>query len=79
VDVLLTDVVMPRMSGDELAAKLAGEHPGLKVLFMTGHTDDATLLGRFATGEVEIIQKPFTNEALLGHLRRILGSVKATA
>ncbi len=79
VDVLLTDVVMPRMSGEELAAKLAGEQPDVKVLFMTGHTDDAALLGRFAKGELEIIQKPFTNEALLGHLRRLLGPAKATA
>ncbi len=77
VDLLLTDVVMPRMSGDELAAKLVDEQPGLKVLFMTGHTEDATLLGRFATDEAEIIQKPFTNEALLGHLRRLLGPAKA--
>jgi two-component system cell cycle sensor histidine kinase/response regulator CckA len=79
VDVVVTDVVMPRMTGTELAAALAGEHPGVKVLFMTGHTEDATLLGRFATGEAEVIQKPFTSEALLTHLRRILGPARATA
>ncbi len=79
VDVLLTDVVMPRMNGAELAETLAGEQPGVKVLFMTGHTDDAALLGRFAAGAVEIIQKPFTNEALLGHLRRLLGPARAVA
>jgi DNA-binding NtrC family response regulator len=79
VDVLVTDVVMPRMTGTELAATLAGEQPGVKVLFMTGHTDDATLLDRFAIGDVEIIQKPFTSEALLTHIRRILGPARATA
>jgi signal transduction histidine kinase/ActR/RegA family two-component response regulator len=79
VDVLLTDVVMPRMTGTELAATLAGEQPGVKVLFMTGHTEDATLLGRFEAGEAEIIQKPFTSEALLTHLRRLLGPARATA
>jgi CheY-like chemotaxis protein len=79
VDVLVTDVVMPRMTGTELAAALAGEQPGVKVLFMTGHTEDATLLGRFATGEAEVIQKPFTSEALLTHLRRLLGPARATA
>jgi nitrogen-specific signal transduction histidine kinase/CheY-like chemotaxis protein len=79
VDILLTDVVMPRMTGTELAAALAGEQPGVKVLFMTGHTDDAGLLGRFAAGEAEVIQKPFTSEALLAHLRRLLGPARATA
>jgi hypothetical protein len=46
---------------------------------MTGHTEDAGLLGRFETGEAEIIQKPFTSEALLAHLRRLLGPARATA
>jgi PAS domain S-box-containing protein len=79
VDILLTDVVMPRMTGTELAAALSGEQPGVKVLFMTGHTEDAKLLGRFAAGDAEIIQKPFTSEALLTHLRRILGPARASA
>jgi CheY-like chemotaxis protein len=79
VDVLVTDVVMPRMTGTELAAALAGEQPGVKVLFMTGHTEDSKLLGRFEAGEAEFIQKPFTSEALLTHLRRILGPARALA
>ena len=79
VDLLLTDVVMPRMNGAELAERLAGEQPGVKVLFMTGHLDDSALLGRFEAGLVEVIHKPFSNEALLGHLRRLLGPARATA
>jgi PAS domain S-box-containing protein len=79
IDVLLTDVVMPRMNGADLAVKLQSEQPGVKVLFMTGHTEDGTLLGRFESGEAEIIQKPFTSEALLGQLRRLLGPARATA
>jgi PAS domain S-box-containing protein len=79
VDIVLTDVVMPRMNGTDLAAKLASEQPGVKVLFMTGHTEDGSLLGRFESGEAEIIQKPFTSEALLGQLRRLLGPARATA
>jgi two-component system, cell cycle sensor histidine kinase and response regulator CckA len=79
IDVLLTDVVMPRMNGTELASRLATEQPGVKVLFMTGHTEDGALLGRFDAGEAEIIQKPFTSEALLGHLRRLLGPARASA
>jgi CheY-like chemotaxis protein len=79
VDLLLTDIVMPRMNGTELAATLAGEQPGLKVLFMTGHTDDAVLLRQSAASHADVIQKPFTNEALLGQLRRLLGSARAIA
>jgi PAS domain S-box-containing protein len=79
IDLLLTDVVMPRMNGAELAERLSGEQPGVKVLFMTGHVDDAALLGRFEEGDAEIIHKPFSNEALLGHLRRLLGPARASA
>jgi CheY-like chemotaxis protein len=79
VDLLLTDVVMPRMTGTELAAALSGEQPGVKVLFMTGHTEDALVQDRLVDGDVELIQKPFTSESLLGHVRRLLGPPKATA
>jgi two-component system, cell cycle sensor histidine kinase and response regulator CckA len=79
VDLLLTDLVMPRMTGAELASVLGDEQPGLKILFMTGHTDDAAVLGPFGEGAVEVIQKPFTNEALLGIVRRLLGPAKAHA
>ena len=79
IDLLLTDLVMPRMSGAELAEALAGEQPGLKVLFMTGHTDETLVADRLVEGESELIQKPFTSEALLGHLRRLLGAPRASA
>jgi PAS domain S-box-containing protein len=79
VDLLLTDLVMPRMTGAELARALGGEQPGMKVLFMTGHTEEANVLDRFEHAGVEVIQKPFTNEALLGLVRRLLGPAKASA
>jgi two-component system, cell cycle sensor histidine kinase and response regulator CckA len=79
VDLLLTDVVMPQMTGTELATALGTEQPGLKVLFMTGHTDDPSLAARLAGESVELIQKPFTNEALLRIVRRLLGPPRATA
>jgi PAS domain S-box-containing protein len=79
VDVVLTDVVMPHMNGTDLAERLARAQPGLKVLFMTGHTEDGSLLGSLCGDDVEIIQKPFTSEALLGQLRRLLGPARAIA
>ena len=79
VDVLLTDVVMPRMNGADLALRLATEQPGVKVLFMTGHADDPALAGSVGARGAEVIQKPFTSEALLAHLRRLLGPARASA
>jgi two-component system, cell cycle sensor histidine kinase and response regulator CckA len=79
VDLLLTDLVMPRMSGAELADALGRTQPGLKVLFMTGHVDGGLAIGRLVDGGVELIHKPFTSEALLGHLRRLLGPPRVTA
>ncbi|HSD20282.1 MAG TPA: response regulator [Anaeromyxobacter sp.] len=79
VDLLLADLVMPRMTGAELARALENEQPAMKVLFMTGHTEDALVEDRLRDGDVELIQKPFTSEALLGHVRRLLGPTKASA
>ena len=79
VDLLLADLVMPRMTGAELAEALAREQPGLKVLFMTGYTEDALVEDRLVDGDVELIQKPFTSEVLLGRVRRLLGPARATA
>ncbi len=78
VDLLLTDLVMPRMTGTELADALSAEHPELKVLFMTGHVEDV-VLDRLGQGSADAIQKPFTNEALLGAVRRLLGPARASA
>jgi PAS domain S-box-containing protein len=78
-DLLLTDLVMPRMTGAELAEALTRDQPGLKVLFMTGHTEDALVEDRLVDGNVELIQKPFTSEVLLGRVRRLLGPARVTA
>ncbi len=79
VDLLLADLVMPRMNGAELAEALSRIQPGVKVLFMTGHTEDGQVQERLVEGDVELIHKPFTGETLLGHLRRLLGPPRANA
>jgi PAS domain S-box-containing protein len=76
VDVLLTDVVMPGMSGPELAERLRTIRPGIPVLYMSGYTDDA--LGRhgvLAPG-ILLLQKPFTAAKLTGRLREALSHSK---
>jgi hypothetical protein len=80
VDLLLTDVVMPQTSGPELAAHLAGIHPGIKVLYMSGYPGDRIGRGtenRSRLQEGEFIQKPFTPDVLVKKIQTILASVTA--
>ena len=72
VDVVLTDVIMPRMSGSELARRLREISPRLKILFMSGYTDDMLSDQGILAGETQLIQKPFTAEALARKLRSVL-------
>ena len=74
IHLLLTDVVMPQMSGPEVAGKVAALRPGIKVLFMSGYTDDAVVRHGVLTQEMPFIQKPFTPFALRKKIREILGS-----
>jgi PAS domain S-box-containing protein len=72
VDLLLTDVVMARMSGGELWERLAPLRPKMKVLFMSGYTDDAIVRHGVLSSEFEFVQKPLTPAALLSKLRGVL-------
>ncbi len=72
-DVLLTDVVMPRGNGRELAEELLKHHPEAAVIFMTGYTDDAVLLRGVRAQEVRLLRKPFPTTALSALLVELLG------
>jgi len=72
LDLVLTDVIMPGMGGQDLAARLATSFPMMRVLMMSGYTDDAILnRGALEPGRA-ILQKPFTRQALLESVRRAL-------
>jgi FixJ family two-component response regulator len=64
-DVLVTDVVMPGMTGHELAEVAAERSPGLRVVFMSGHTEDVLVRDGARMGEITFVQKPFTRDSLL--------------
>ncbi|HYV99351.1 MAG TPA: response regulator, partial [Gemmatimonadaceae bacterium] len=72
VNVLMTDVVMPGMSGRELAEKFMEKHPNGRVLYMSGYTDDAVLRHGVLSSEVAFIQKPFTKDAVARKLRAVI-------
>ena len=69
---MLTDVVMPNMSGPELANRLAKLRPGIKVLFMSGYTDDVIVHQGVLDEGAEFIQKPFSPRELAGKVREVL-------
>ena len=72
IHLLLTDVVMPRLSGAELAARLLSRRPELKVLYMSGYTDGSIDSHGVLQQGALFLQKPFTSELLAGKVRSVL-------
>jgi FixJ family two-component response regulator len=72
IHLLLTDVMMPHMSGPELADNLARTHPGLRVVYMSGFTGDVIDRHRVTRRGTRFLPKPFTAESLLGEVRAAL-------
>ena len=72
IDMLLTDVIMPGMSGRELRTRLADICPDMKVLFMSGYTDDAIVRHRIHESDMPFLQKPFPPDSLAKKVREVL-------
>jgi DNA-binding response OmpR family regulator len=74
IDLLMTDVVMPGMSGRELAEHLRGSRPEIRTLYMSGYTDDAVVLHGVLAADMAFLQKPFTTTELARRVREVLDS-----
>jgi signal transduction histidine kinase/CheY-like chemotaxis protein len=76
-DLVVTDVVMPEMNGVSLTEELKKRRPGLKVIFMSGHTEDIVARQNNEEQSFEFLQKPFPPDELARRVRDILGDSKS--
>ncbi len=77
IQLLLTDVVMPGTSGRELAAMVSARRPGIRVLYMSGYTDNVITSGGLLEKGIAFLQKPFTPAALSQKVREVLSHAPA--
>ncbi len=72
IDVLITDLIMPEMNGRELAAHLALQQPGLKIIFVSGYADSSVIRDGSLEQGTHFLQKPYSIKALLREIRQTL-------
>jgi two-component system, cell cycle sensor histidine kinase and response regulator CckA len=72
VDLLLTDVVMPEIGGRDLAERLARVSPSMRVLFMSGYSDEAVYRHGVISPDAAFLEKPFTDRTLALKVREVL-------
>jgi two-component system cell cycle sensor histidine kinase/response regulator CckA len=77
IHLLLTDLILPRLSGRELAQRISVLRPEMKCLFMSGYTDDSILKNEILDNQIPFLQKPFSMESLLQKIREVLGRAAA--
>ncbi len=76
ISLVLTDVIMPQMGGSELFQNIEKEAPDMKVLFMSGYTDESILTDGFISGGLNFLKKPFSPADILNKVREVIDSEK---
>ena len=79
IQLLLTDVLLPKVRGVEVARRLAARRRSIKVLFMSGYTGDSPVPNMVLDSGAEFIQKPFTPESLCAKVRGVLDGAEVPA
>jgi len=74
IDLLVTDVMMPGMSGREVALLLAPAHPRMRALYLSGYTQESIMRDAMLEPGIAFLQKPFTADALAAKVREVLES-----
>ncbi len=74
IHLMLTDVVMPGMNGRELAQRVRRQRPNIRVLFMSGYTEETMATHGILQTEMSLLQKPFSQETLATRIRSVLES-----
>jgi two-component system cell cycle sensor histidine kinase/response regulator CckA len=72
IHLLLTDVIMPQMNGQELYQKIVATHPNIKLLYMSGYTDNIIVHHGILDGGIDFLQKPFTVNSLVQKVKEVL-------
>lgn len=79
IDLMLTDVVMPGMNGRKVAEAVSLLQPEMRILYMSGYTDDAIIHHGVLDSDTNFIEKPFTAQSLVSKVRETLGEIENTA
>jgi CheY-like chemotaxis protein len=79
IDLLVTDVIMPEMNGRQVAHTLAAERPGMRTLYISGYTSDVIAHQGVADGNIEFLEKPFSQAELLRRVREVLDGTAPSA
>jgi len=78
IHLLMTDAIMPGMSGRELALQMQGLRPDIRVLYVSGYTDDVVLRNGLLEPGTAFLQKPFTKDSLTQKVRAVLDGKRGT-
>jgi YesN/AraC family two-component response regulator len=79
IHLLITDVIMPHMNGQELATTLSSVRPDMKVLYVSGYSDNDIGDHGILNPEIELLQKPFTPQTLARKIREVIHEHKDTS